>query len=79
MNIQEAIDAPRIHHQWMPDQIDFERFSLSNDVKKNLEKRKHILGEISSFGRAEGILIDQAKKIIWGATDPRGYGKAAGY
>ncbi len=79
MNIQEAVDAPRIHHQWFPDRIDFERFSFSKDVIINLEKMGHQLGEKTSLGRAQGILIDAKHNLIWGASDPRGFGKAIGY
>src|SRR5512139_955627 len=33
MNVQEAVDAPRFHHQWLPDQIRFERHGLSPDTR----------------------------------------------
>ncbi len=79
MDIQHAIDMPRIHHQWKPDQIDYEEFGLSDDVKRNLKNKKHKLGRIRVLGRAEGIIIDKRNGIIWGASDPRGYGKAVGY
>jgi gamma-glutamyltranspeptidase / glutathione hydrolase len=78
MNIKEAIDMPRIHHQWLPDKIDYEPFSLELDVKENLLKTGHNLGNVRELGRAEGILIDE-NNLIWGATDPRGYGGVAGY
>ena len=79
MNIQEAIDAPRFHHQWKPDQIDYERFGLTEDVKKNLIKRGQNIGRQRILGRAEGIIIDYDNNVIWGASDPRGYGEAVGY
>ncbi len=79
MNISEAIDAPRIHHQWYPDKIEYEKFSILNDVKDNLIKKGHVLGEETSLGRAEGIMFDFNNKIFYGATDPRGFGKALGY
>ncbi|HPN37116.1 MAG TPA: gamma-glutamyltransferase [Melioribacteraceae bacterium] len=79
MNISEAIDAPRIHHQWHPDKIEFEKYSISRDVKENLLKKGHIFGEETSLGRAEGIMFDFKNKIYYGATDPRGFGKAIGY
>ena len=79
MNIQEAINQPRIHHQWLPDQIDFEKFGLTLDVKENLIERGHKIGGIKILGRVEGILIDSDNKVIYGATDPRGYGSAEGY
>lgn len=78
MDIQQAIDAPRIHHQWMPDQIDYEKFGLAKDVIDNLLLRGHIIGSKRILGRAEGIMVDKYG-IRYGATDPRGYGGAAGY
>jgi len=79
MNISEAIDAPRIHHQWLPDKLTFENLGIVNDVRENLIKRGHIFGETDVIGRVEGILIDNENKIIWGASDSRGFGKAIGY
>jgi len=78
MNIKQAIDMPRIHHQWLPDRIDYEPFSLTIDVKENLLDLDHIPGNERELGRVEGILIDE-NYLIWGATDPRGYGGVAGY
>lgn len=79
MDIQEAISQPRFHHQWLPDQIDYEEFGMSLDVKDNLVKRGHKIGQVKSLGRVEGILIDKENNIILGATDPRGFGAAEGY
>ena len=83
MDIQEAISAPRIHHQWFPDKIFTERFAVVDDVKANLEKMGYKFAEMyPSFriiGRAQGILIDTDTGVVYGATDPRGRGKAAGY
>ena len=79
MNIYDAIAALKIHHQWLPDEIDFEKFALSDDVQKNLIARRHKIGKEKSLGRMEGIIIDQSKNIFYGASDPRGYGKAEGW
>ena len=79
MDIQTAINMPRFHHQWMPDQIDYEPFGMSDDVKMNLIEIGHNLGRVRFLGRAEGILIDKNNGLLWGASDPRGYGKAVGY
>lgn len=79
MNIQQAIDAPRFHHQWFPDQIDYEKFCLSQDVIENLKSRGQNIGDMRSLGRAEGILIDFKNNIIFGATDSRANGLALGY
>lgn len=79
MNIQEAIDAPRFHHQWKPDRIDHEKFTLPYDVKLNLIQKGHFIGRLRSLGKATGIQIDKKNKIIYGAPDSRGDGKALGY
>lgn len=79
MDIQEAINQPRIHHQWLPDKIDYEEFGMTLDVKNNLIDKGHKIGEMKVLGRVEGILIDKEKNIIYGATDSRGYGSAEGY
>jgi len=78
MDIKKAVDMPRIHHQWLPDKIDYEPFSLKKDVKENLLKLGHKPGNQTYLGRVDAILIDD-NNLIWGATDPRGYGGVAGY
>ncbi|MBA4406292.1 gamma-glutamyltransferase [bacterium] len=79
MNIYDAIDVPKIHHQWLPDQIDYESRILTEEVKNNLINRGHKLNEVKSLGRLEGIIFDSDNKVFYGATDPRGFGKAAGW
>jgi gamma-glutamyltranspeptidase/glutathione hydrolase len=79
MNIQEVVDSPRIHHQWYPDQIFFERRGLPRDVIENLERRGHKLVERVGYqGEVQAILIDE-NGVKYGAVDPRGYGLAMGY
>ncbi|MBI9072288.1 MAG: gamma-glutamyltransferase [Melioribacteraceae bacterium] len=78
MDIQEAIDMPRFHHQWMPDRIDYEKFGMSGDVKKSLENRGQTIGIETVVGRAQGIMVDK-NGTLWGASDSRGFGKAIGY
>jgi len=83
MNIREAIEAPRIHHQWMPDSIFYEMGALTEEVKKELTEMGYRFWdadvETRIIGIAEGIMIDKINKIIYGASDPRGGGLAAGY
>jgi gamma-glutamyltranspeptidase / glutathione hydrolase len=57
MSIQEAVDAPRIHHQWLPDQITAEPFALSPDTQKLLRDMGHKVVEQTLWGAAEAILI----------------------
>lgn len=79
MNIYDAVAAPRIHHQWFPDEIYYEKFSFTTDVKNNMIEKGHIFGTERSLGRMEGILIDSEKKLFYGTSDPRAFGKAAGF
>jgi gamma-glutamyltranspeptidase/glutathione hydrolase len=77
MNIQEAVNAPRIHHQWYPDEINYEEYGLTEDVKTNLIKMGYKVGDKKILGRSECIMIDN--NYFYGASDPRGYGSAEGY
>jgi gamma-glutamyltranspeptidase/glutathione hydrolase len=80
MNIQEAVDAPRIHHQLFPDTLRYEKHGLPIDVVDNLVKRGYHLAEREEpQGRAECIMVDSMRGVIYGAADPRGYGVAVGY
>jgi gamma-glutamyltranspeptidase/glutathione hydrolase len=80
MNIQEAIDAPRIHHQWLPDELVGEPSGFSSDTQRALSVRGHTLGKLRYLGDAEGIMIEEKTKMRLGATDPRrSDGLAVGY
>ncbi len=79
MNIRQAIGMPRIHDQWMPDEIYSEKFAVSPDVKNNLIRMGYRFGSERTLGLAEGIMIDTSDGIIYGASDPRGPGAAEGY
>ena len=80
MNIQEAIDFPRIHHQWLPDELVGEPLGLSVDTQKALAARGHKLAKLRYLGDAEGIMIEEKTGIRLGATDPRrSDGLAQGY
>jgi len=80
MDIQEAIDAPRIHHQWLPDEIYWESGGLNRDTRDLLEKMGHRFREKpGSLGDAEGVMIDPKTGIRLGASDPRLGGVPVGY
>jgi len=86
MNIQEAVNAPRFHQQWMPDQVNVEQW-FSPDAIKNLEQmgQKVEIGEIVSrefypyWSDGECIAIDPKTGERLGASDVRNNGKAVGY
>lgn len=80
MNIQQAIDFPRIHHQWLPDELIFEPYGLSGDTQKALLALGHKLARPRYLGDAEGIMIEEKTNVRLGATDPRrSDGLAVGY
>ncbi len=80
MNVGEANDAPRFHHQWLPDTLLFERFGFPKDVVENLERRGYAVRHRGgTLGRVEAIVIDRKNGFLYGSTDPRGYGAAVGY
>ena len=80
MNVQEAVDAPRFHHQWLPDRLLYERRGLSPDTVALLEARGHALTPRASQGAAHAILFDAGADVLEGAADRRrADAAAAGY
>ena len=93
MNMQEAVAAPRIHHQWKPNNLWYERFGLGADAVSNLEDRGWSVIEGSewggmTWGLADGITVVQepvnprsnaTKRVLHGGADPRGNDTAVGY
>ncbi len=80
MTMQEAVDAPRIHHQWMPDQIVYEPGGIVADVKDKLSTMGHqFTDKPRRMGDCEAIMIDPKTGVRLGASDPRRGGKAVGY
>ena len=79
MNVQEAVDAPRMHHQWQPDVLLLERPGFPADVVHALETLGHTTRIVDEIGEAHAVAIDPATGIRLGASDPRGAGAAVGY
>ena len=80
MNIQQAIDAPRVHHQWFPDEIAFEPFGISADTRRNLERMGHKFAEKpGNIASATGIMIEDKTGVRLGAIDSRSDGEAVGF
>jgi gamma-glutamyltranspeptidase / glutathione hydrolase len=80
MDIACAIEAPRIHHQWLPDITNFEQWGFSPDTKRLYEMLGHKVTSQSGQGIAMGIYINRKSRLIYGAADSRSYdGKAVGY
>jgi gamma-glutamyltranspeptidase/glutathione hydrolase len=79
MNIREAVEAPRFHHQWLPNIVRYEKFGFSNDVLDNLNKRGHQLEQVNNLGNVQAILWDEEKFEWTGWSDPRRNGCSQGY
>ena len=77
--IQEAIDAPRVHHQWLPDELIVEHHGFAQDVIDGLRSRGHNVVVDGYLGDAEGILLNPRDHNLNGASDPRGDGLTLGY
>ena len=81
----QAVESPRIHHQWMPDQLSYERNGLSTDTANVLKSLGHSFKERASYegayqGDGETIMVDPKTKLRLGAADPRkGDSKAVGH
>jgi gamma-glutamyltranspeptidase/glutathione hydrolase len=79
MNIQQAIDAPRVHQQWFPDEVLFEPYGMSPDTLAVLRGWGHTFAEKPGYiASATGIMID-ADGVRLGAIDSRSDGEAIGY
>lgn len=79
-NIAESVEAPRIHHQWLPDVTSAEPNALSADTMRLYEAMGHSLMSRGSQGAAMGVYHDREAGLFMGASDSRrGDGAAAGY
>ena len=82
LDIQESVNAPRFHHQWLPDQIDVED-RLSPDTMNLLRSKGHVLnikhGVSQYSGDGECIMVDPKTGERLGASDGRNNGKAVGF
>jgi len=76
MTVREAIEAPRVHHQWVPEQLFYEA-GVAADVTSNLESRGHQTTTTEGLGAVQAIVVNG--ELLTGASDPRKGGSPAGY
>ncbi len=78
MNIQEAVNFPRFHHQWIPEKIEFEKERFENIIIENLQIKGYDIKSdyIREIGRVDAIMISD-EGIISAGADPRGDDAAA--
>ena len=78
MNAQEAVDAPRLHHQWLPDRTDYERCGFSPDTREAARgDGPHAARRSAAQGVAEVIVVDPRDGTLQGGCDRRAADGAA--
>ncbi|PWJ59845.1 gamma-glutamyltranspeptidase/glutathione hydrolase [Dyadobacter jejuensis] len=79
MNMQEAVNALKFHHQWLPDKTMFETNAFSEKTIQNLQQKGYKLEKLSNtLGRMDCILVGQ-DGWLQGGSDPRGDDTSVGY
>lgn len=73
--LQAAVDRPRLHHQWLPDELAFEDGALAPAARKELASRGHTLRRVESLGEVDAVRR-RADGTLEAAADPRGPGSA---
>ncbi|STQ85877.1 gamma-glutamyltranspeptidase [Helicobacter muridarum] len=71
MNISQAVEFSRIHHQWLPDEIRVESFGLNKDTQDALKRMGYKITELPDMGDVNAIVRDIKTGIYYGVTDPR--------
>jgi gamma-glutamyltranspeptidase/glutathione hydrolase len=78
MDVRAAVDAPRLHHQWFPDDVRLENLRSNADLAEKLRAMGHtVLG--GRQGDAHSIVVDPTTGAVHAAEDHRIIGKASGY
>ncbi|WP_315791116.1 gamma-glutamyltransferase [Fischerella sp. JS2] len=78
MDVGAAVSVPRIHHQWLPDELRVEPFGLDALTVAELQRRGHKIKQTQPWGNINAIAVT-SDGALEGAADPRGEGSARGY
>jgi gamma-glutamyltranspeptidase/glutathione hydrolase len=78
LNIRQAMDSPRVHHQWLPNELAVE-WNVPKDVRDTLTQMGHKVVEGPSRSHAVGLLRDEDDGLFYGSGDMRASGEAVGW
>ncbi len=75
-NPQDWVSLPRFHHQYLPDQIQYEKAAFDKATLTKLEGLGHTLKPVSNYGNMQALYWDYKSRQVKAASDPRGVGEA---
>jgi gamma-glutamyltranspeptidase/glutathione hydrolase len=75
-NASAIVALPRLHHQYLPDEVLYEDGSLSDAEQEALIRRGHRLSRSEPYGNMQAVVWDHARNKVEAASDPRGIGQA---
>ncbi|MBD2386607.1 gamma-glutamyltransferase [Cylindrospermum sp. FACHB-282] len=78
MDVGAAVSVPRIHHQWLPDELRMESWGMDALTLQDLRRRGHKIKDTQPWGNANAIIVT-GDDTLEGAADPRGEGSPRGY
>ena len=70
------VNAPRFHHQFLPDVVQYEQGAFPPGVASELHKRGHHLKQIRRYGNMQAVVFDRKTATLTGISDRRGEGEA---
>lgn len=76
-DVKTMVEAPRFHHQFLPDEIQFELEGLSEETQVSLKNKGHVLNRLNhKYGNMHAIVWNKKRNTVMAASDPRGIGHA---